>query len=146
MIGWSSAGAIYKDDVYGSGKDLTIRIALQEIADAQNDVDAYIAQQPEKTRSAPMVAADIANRLVSAGRADEALKALGEVKSGGGTDVTFEWQLARIKALEALERSKEAQEFCWTCFEQSLNDDHLRGYVRRLPDFDDIEAEEKAFA
>ncbi len=36
--------------------------------------------------------------------------------------------------------------FRWRCFERSLNDEHLRAYLKRLPDFDDIEAEEKAFA
>lgn len=146
VIGWSSAGPIYEGDVYESGKDLTIRIALQEIADTQNDVDAYIAQQPEKTRSAPMVAADIANRLISAGRAEEALKALDRVEVKGRADLPFEWEQARIEALEALARHQEAQDFRWRCFERSLNDEHLRAYLRRLPDFDDIEAEEKAFA
>ncbi len=146
IIGWSSAGAIYEDEVYGNHKDLTVRIALQEIADAQGDVDAYIAQQPEKTRSAPMVAADIANRMVSAGRAEEALAALDKVEAKGRQDGPFEWQLARTEALEALERGEEAQQFRWQCFEQSLNDEHLRAYVRRLPDFDDLEAEERGFA
>ena len=146
VIGWSSADPIYEGDVYESGKDLTIRIALQEIADTQNDVDAYIAQQPEKTRSAPMVAADIANRLISAGRAEEALYALDKIEVKGRTDVPFEWEQARIEALEALERNEEAQDFRWRRFEQSLNEAHLRAYLRRLPDFDDIEAEEKAFA
>jgi hypothetical protein len=146
VIGWSSAGAIYEDEIYENHKDLTIRIALQEIADAQDDVDAYIAQQPEKTRGAPMIAADIANRLVSAGRAEEALAALDKVETKGWQDVPFEWQLARTEALEALERNDEAQAFRWKCFEQSLNDEHLRAYVRRLPDFDDIEAEERGFA
>lgn len=146
VIGWSSAGAIYEDEVYGNHKDLTVRIALQEIADAQDDVDAYIAQQPERTRDAPMVAADIANRLISAGRAEEALAALDKVETKGRQDVPFEWQLARTEALEALERSDDAQAFRWMCFEQSLNDEHLRAYVRRLPDFDDLEAEERGFA
>lgn len=146
VIGWSSAGPIYEGDVYESGKDLTIRIALQEIADTQNDVDAYIAQQPENTRSAPMVAADIANRLISAGRAAEAVKALDRVEVKGRADVPFEWELARVEALEALARHQEAQDFRWKCFERSLNDEHLRAHLRRLPDFDDIEAEEKAFA
>lgn len=146
VIGWSSAGAVYEDEVYGNHKDLTIRIALQEIADAQSDVDAYIALQPEKTRNAPLVAADIANRLISAGRAKEALEALDKVETKGREDVPLGWQLARTEALEALERGDEAQAFRWACFEQSLNEEHLRAYVRRLPDFDDIEAEERGFA
>lgn len=146
VVGWSSAGAIYEDEVYGNHKDLTIRIALQEIADAQGDVDAYIAPQPEKTRKVPMVAADIANRLVAGGRAEEALKALDKVDTKGRADVPFEWQLARVETLDALGRGEEAQTFRWACFAQSLNDEHLRAFLRRLPDFDDLEAEENAFA
>ncbi len=53
----------------------------------------------------------------------------------------FEWQLAWVETLEALERGDEAQAYRWTCFEQSLNDEHLRTFLRRLPDFDDMEAE-----
>jgi hypothetical protein len=144
VIGWGNQGAIYEDDVYGNHRDLTVRLALQEIADAQGDVDAYIAQH-EKTRKAPMVAAEIASRLISAGRAEEALAALDKVETRGRTDLPFEWQVARVEALEALERSEEAQAFRRSCFEQSLNDEHLRAYLRRLPDFDDLEAEERAF-
>ncbi|NVP54027.1 DUF6880 family protein [Mycoplana rhizolycopersici] len=146
VIGWSSRGPIYEDEVYATRRDLTVRIALQEIADALGDVDAYIAQQPEKTRSAPLVAADIANRLRSAGRAKEALTALDKVDTKGRADVPFDWQLARVETLDALGRGEEAQAFRWTCFEQSLNDEHLRAFLRRLPDFDDLEAEENAFA
>lgn len=146
VIGWSSQGEIYEDEVFGRHKDRTISHVLQEIADAQGDVDAYIALQPEKTRAAPIVAAEIANRLISAGRAEEALEALDKVDTNGRSEVSFNWQLARVDALEALERENEAQAFRWECFEQSLNDEHLRAYVRRLPDFDDLEAEEKAFA
>ncbi|WP_342028430.1 DUF6880 family protein, partial [Rhizobium ecuadorense] len=62
IIGWGSAGPLYEDEIDGTQRDLTVRIALQEIADAQGDVDDYIAQQPEKTRKMPMIAADIANR------------------------------------------------------------------------------------
>lgn len=146
VIGWSSQGPIYEDEAYGNHHELAARIALQEIADAQGDVDAYIAQQPEKTRKAPMVAADIASRLVAAGRAEEALKALETVETRGRADVPFEWQRALTETLEALERGEEAQAFRWQCFEQSLDDRHLRAYLRQLPDFDDIEAEEKAIA
>ncbi|MGO7368848.1 DUF6880 family protein [Rhizobium ruizarguesonis] len=146
IIGWGSAGALYEDEIYGTQRDLTVRIALQEIADAQGDVDDYIAQQPEKTRRMPMIAADIANRLISAGRAKEALEVLNEVDTTGQAGMPFEWQLARVETLEALGRREEAQAYRWTCFEQSLHDQHLRAFLKRLPDFDDLEAEEKAFA
>lgn len=145
VTGWSSNGPVYEDEIYDNHRELTVRIALQEIADALGDVDAYIAQQPENTRKAPMVAADIASRLLAAGRADEALLALDRVDTRNRSDVPIEWQLARVKVLEALERGEEAQAYRWTCFEQSLNDQHLRDFLRRLPDFDDMEAEERAY-
>ncbi|MBY5440814.1 DUF6880 family protein [Rhizobium leguminosarum] len=146
IIGWSSGGPLYEDEIYGTRRDLMVRIALQEIADAQGDVDAYIAQHPEKTRKMPMTAADIANRLVSAGRAKEALAVLNKVDAADQAGMPFEWQLARVETLEALGRREEAQIYRWTCFEQSLHDQHLRAFLKRLPDFDDLEAEEKAFA
>jgi hypothetical protein len=146
VIGWSSKGPIYEDQVYGNHRERTVRIALQEIADAQGDVDAYIAQQPEKTRKAPLVTTDIARRLLSAGRAGEALETLSAVDTRGRDDAPIEWQLARVEVLEALGRADDAQADRWKWFEQSLNDLHLRAFIRRLPDFDDLEAEEKAFA
>ncbi|MGR9374918.1 DUF6880 family protein [Rhizobium leguminosarum] len=145
IIGWGRGSPLYEDEIDSTQRDLTVRIALQEIADAQGDVDDYIAQQPEKTRKMPMIAADIANRLVSAGRAKEAIEVLNEVDATGQA-TPFEWQLARVETLEALGRREEAQTYRWTCFEQSLHDQHLRAFLKRLPDFDDLEAEEKAFA
>jgi hypothetical protein len=144
-IGWSSNGPIYVDDVYGNHRELTVRIALQEIADAQGDVDAYIALQPAKTRTVPPIATEIANRLLAAGSAAQALTTL-DAAEMAGRKAPFEWQQARIDALEALDRNEEAQAFRWLCFEQALDDEHLREFIRRLPDFDDIEAEDKAFA
>ena len=32
----------------------------------------------------------------------------------------------------------------WSCFERSLSPTHLRSYLKRLPDFDDVEAENRA--
>ena len=36
--------------------------------------------------------------------------------------------------------------FRWGCFEQFFDASHLRDYLKRLPDFDDVEAEERALA
>ncbi|NKK70572.1 hypothetical protein G9X64_33350 [Rhizobium sophorae] len=146
VIGWGSGGAIYQDEIAGTHRDLTVRIALQQIADAQGDVDAYIGQHPEETRKAPMIAADIANRLLSAGRAKEALQTLDGADRRGWAEMPFEWQLARVETLEALGRAEEAQTYRWACFERSLHAGHLKAFLKRLPDFDDLEAEEKAFA
>jgi hypothetical protein len=47
-------------------------------------------------------------------------------------------------------RSKEflgaTQAFRWGCFERSPSEDKLRAYLMCLPDFDDIEAEERALS
>ena len=43
VIGWSVGGALYADEISSRQRETTIRLALQEIADAQGDVDAFIA-------------------------------------------------------------------------------------------------------
>ncbi|MBB4575212.1 DUF6880 family protein [Rhizobium lentis] len=144
ILGWGGSGPIYQDEIYAKDRRLTARMALQEIADAQDDVDAFIAQQPEETLRAPMVAIAISDRLLLAGRAEEALRILDGVDHR--FEMPFEWQEARAETLEALGRREEAQAYRWQCFEQSLNVEHLRAFLRKLADFDDIEAEEKAFA
>tara|TARA_R110002020_G_scaffold145996_4_gene320431 strand:- start:13391 stop:14827 length:1437 start_codon:yes stop_codon:yes gene_type:complete len=146
ILSWGSAGPVYLDEIDGNNRALTVRIALQDIADALGDVDAYVAQQPEATRTKPMVATDIASRLLQAGRAEEALAALDQAGPAGTAEAPFAWQSARAETLEALGRGAEAQAYRWACFETSLSDEHLRAFVRRLPDFDDIEAEERALA
>src|SRR4029077_873365 len=56
----------------------------------------------------------------------------------------FEWEDVRIDVLGALGRADDAQAARWGCFERSLSSTHLRAYLKRLPDFADVEAEEKA--
>jgi hypothetical protein len=147
-IGWSSSGAIYEDEMAERSRVSTVRLALTEIADAQGDVDAFIQQYEKETRKVPKIAAEIARRLVSAGRAKEAwqtIEATEHRRRHSGSDwPDFEWEDARIDVLEALGRDKDAQAARLGCFERSLSSAHLRAYLKRLPDFDDVEAEEKA--
>ena len=120
--------------------------ALREIADALGDVDAYIAQFDDKARRVPGNAAEIADRLRKVGRLDEAwraIEAVGEEALGPGL---AEWRQARVETLEALGRGDEAQAFRWACFLSTLDAAQLRGHLKRLPDFDDIEAEDRAMA
>lgn len=122
-------------------------LALRQIADAAGDVDAFVASYPAAARDLPAVAAEIAGRLLGAGRAEEALAVLDRVDmSPDGGWVPAEWQDARIAALEALGRGDAAQAFRWACFTRQLSAPHLRDYLKRLPDFDDMEAEERALA
>lgn len=144
VIGWSTGGPMYEDGITALSRESTIRLALQEIADAQGDVDAFIAQYDEKMRKVPKIAAEIAQRLLAAGRAQEALRTIeaAEHRRGGWTD--FDWEDARIEALDALGRSDEAQAARWSCFERALSAEYLRAYLKRLSDFDDVEAEARA--
>ncbi len=147
-IGWSSAGPIYADEMAERSRVSTVRLALTEIADMQGDVDAFIAQYEKETRKVPKIAAEIARRLLSAGRVNEAWQAISAAehrrRNGGWNWPDFEWENARIEVLDALGRADDAQAARWSCFERSLSSSHLRAYPKRLPDFDDIEAETKA--
>lgn len=147
VIGWgSSSGPIYADDYAERRRESLVRMALEEIADAQGDVDGYIAQQGERAKAAPAVAAGIAQRLLSAGRPEEAWLAINAIDEQRAGWIPHEWEQARVDVLEALGRKEEAQAFRWTCFERSLDGTHLRAHLRRLPDFDDLEAEQRALS
>ena len=49
-----------------------------------------------------------------------------------------------VAALLAAGRTEEAQRFRWARFEARLDADHLRAYLKALPDFEDVVAERKA--
>jgi hypothetical protein len=146
VIGWGSGGPFYADESAARQRDSTIRLALQTIADLQGDVDAFIAQQSQRARTVPRVAAEIAQRLLEAGRAEEAWTAINAIDEDRPGWIPFEWEETRLEVMEALGRADEAQAFRWACFERTLDTEHLRGYLKRLPDFDDLEAEERAMA
>ncbi|MBM3578415.1 MAG: hypothetical protein FJX40_12315 [Alphaproteobacteria bacterium] len=143
-IGWSTGGPIYEDEIADPHRARVIEIALRDIADAQGDVDAFIAQYDRETRKVPRIAAAIAERLLAAGRAAEALQTIEAAKHKRSGWPEFEWEDARIAALDGLERSDDAQTARWSCFERFLSARHLRDYLKQLPDFDDIEAESRA--
>jgi len=144
VIGWGSGGATYADEITARRRERITRFALQEIADAQGDVDSFIEQYDEKTRKVPGIAVEIAGRLLAAGRAEEALSTIDAAKHRQPDWPDLDWEGARIDALEALGRGDEAQAARWSCFERTLSETHLRAYLKRLPDFDDIDAVERA--
>ena len=126
------------------------RQKLLWIADAEGDVDEFVRLHPPDERTRPHYAADIARRLLAAGRAAEALRTLDAAK--GGTDARsvmgrpdFGWADARIESLDALGRHDEAQDVRWSCFDRGLSARHLRGWLKRFPGFEGMEAEERAF-
>ena len=115
-----------------------------EIADARGDADGFIAQLDAKARRVPAVAAAIAHRLLRAGRAEEALAALDAAETSRWLEPSPEWHAARLEALEAVGRGEEAQALRWARFEAALSEEDLRAHLKRLPDFDDLQAEERA--
>lgn len=146
VIGWSSRGPIHADEIAETARQSTVRMALKDIADLQGDVDGFIAQYDENTRKVPKIAAEIARRLLAAGRAEEAWEAINAVGEDRRGWIPHEWEETRLAVMEALGRHEEAQAFRWTCFKRGLDASHLRAYLKRLPDFDDLEAERKALA
>lgn len=103
----------------------------------------------------------IACRLLEAGRAEEALGWIRRPGSGGLrymteadlTDGRMPGEVAasqrvRLEAriLEALGDRIAAQTLRWSAFEQSLDATILRDYLDALPEFEDVEALDRAFA
>jgi hypothetical protein len=144
-IAWSNSGPTYQDEIDVRARESMVHLALIEIADALGDVDGFIAQYDAKTRKVPGIAAEIARRLLEAGRAEEALGILDEAKQRTDARLEYDWENARIAVLMALGREQETQDMRWSCFERSLSNQHLREYLKRLPDFDDVDAENRAF-
>ncbi|MCT0218711.1 hypothetical protein KQ304_06825 [Synechococcus sp. CS-1329] len=126
-----------------------VRIAMLDIADALGDADAYLAEYRDHDPEAltvPAIAARVAERLTPAGRAEEALALLEEAdprlsERRAGAE---EWCDARLAALEALGRRDEAQGQRWEYALMELSRRHLRDYLKRLPAFEDADAEERA--
>jgi hypothetical protein len=130
-------------------RDLIVRSAMLDIADALGDAEAYLAEyrvhDPEAL-TVPAIAARVAERLTTAGRADDALALLQEADPGLAQRRTGaeEWCDALLAALEALGRGDEAQTQRWEYALMELSRRHLRDYLKRLPAFEDVEAEERA--
>jgi len=145
VIGLSTRGPIYQDDYERGRHGRLVRSALIEIADALGDVDGFAGRYSDEERANPAIAAAIAERLLAADRASEALATLdgadGALRQGGHWP---DWQRVRIEVLDALGRSSDAQKDRWQAFERGLDAVYLRAHLKRLPDFDDIEAEERA--
>ncbi|CAO4177739.1 DUF6880 family protein [Methylorubrum populi] len=131
----------------------------QVIADARNDADAFIAIERDLSPERPDLPA-VAERLLKAGRAEEALDWIRRKQKPGTVVLTRqdliagaidpdgperEREAVEIRVLDALGRKVEAQALRWARFEQSLDPQILRDYLARLPDFEDDETLERAF-
>jgi len=123
-----------------------ISIALRDIALAEGDADAFIETYQGRDLTNPIFVSEIAMQLLRPGRAEEAFSYLdraqpSEQKRHFGKDI---WTDARIVVLDAVKRTDEAQALRLEFFQAHLSHSHLRAYLRRLPDFEDFEAEQRA--
>ena len=147
VVGISTRGPIFEDDFEARYEGRRLRSALTEIADALGDVDGYIVQFSASEQTNPSIAADIAERLLGAHRPAEALAALDRAEANSHNAGHWpDWQRVHIDVLDALGRTAQAQSERWAIFERSLNAEYLRAHLKRLPDFDDEEAETRALA
>lgn len=134
------------------------RDALQALLDAQGDAQAYAATYSASETVLPPVGARIAQRFLKAGQIQDAQQALeksnpnsgaaGSRKASIGTPISepglVAWENAWIDLLDAKGDKEVAQAARWAGFERDLSPDHLRAYLRRLPDFDDVVATDRA--
>jgi hypothetical protein len=123
-----------------------LSLALRDIAEVEGDTDAFIDTYQGRDLTNPLFVSEIAMQLLQAGRAKEALGYLDRAEPSEqnrhfGQD---RWTDARIAALDALKRTDEAQALRLAFFQTHLSPSHLREYLRRLPDFEDFEAEQRA--
>ena len=126
----------------------TSAIILSEIADAQGDVDAYMAGYSAEQLTYATIAPNVARRLLDADRSKEAFSILTRAMAANADtsfrvvspdlDDVYEDCLEKLGKLDALKTH------LWTRFEQVLCPRSLRKYLKLLPDFDDIEAEDTA--
>lgn len=137
-----------------------LRPVVRVLADAGRDVDAWLEVLPEAERRTPRAGAEIAARLLQAGRVAEARAALEAARDrpeptprwGLGRsrpappEPSLAWDLADIAVLEAEGRPDAARAARWALFERDLQADALRDYIARLPDFEDVVALDRAFA
>ena len=126
---------------------------IRAVADAAGDVDAFLETVPRTLRQDPGTAAAVGRRLLTAGRIDEALATLQAADPrdrvrglDGRPDPAAEpWYEAWIEALDLSGETRAAHEERWAMFERTLSPDPLRRFLKALPDFDDVEATDRAF-
>jgi hypothetical protein len=128
---------------------------LRRLADAAGDAHAYRATFTDAALRTPSAAAEVARRLLAAGDVEQAGEVLQAAvgKPGRGligkarpAEPDFDWEGVWIDYLERCGRTADAQAARWVSFERTLSAARAREFTTRLPDFEDVEAEQRAFA
>lgn len=121
-----------------------VKGCLQEIAASSGDTNAYIAQYSDEDLKRKDISAEVAGLLLSDGQAEAAVALLLAADREASAAEQELWDDVYIACLEALGQSQEAQAHRWASFSATLNARHLRDYLKALPDFDDVDAEDLA--
>lgn len=141
-------GSTTPEEIVERNRKSTSSVILADIADAQGDVDAYMARYSDEQLTYGTIAPDVARRLLDAGRVEEAMQIVLNCREAekGGSYRMFRYDLDAVyeECLEKLGQTDELKQHLWDTFTQTLMDSALRKYLKLLPDFDDIEAEERA--
>jgi len=148
------AGAALRLMVERVGEAPGLLLLVRQLADAAGEVDAYAATFTGDSIRVPANAAEVGRRLLDAGRVEDAGKVLeaarpktgGRLWRGKAAAPDFGWESVWIDWLDRSGQGDAAQEARWASFERTLSVERAKAFVRRLADFDDVEAEEKAFA
>ena len=129
-------------------QDHTCSVILADIADAQGDVDAYMARYTPEQLTYGTIAPDVVRRLLDAGRVQDAFDIVTRSRDAqkGKSLGFFHHDLNAVyeECLEKLGQQDTLKAHLWETFAQTLSGPSLKKYLKLLPDFDDIEAEEKA--
>lgn len=129
------------------GHDRTLAMILRDVADASGDVDGWLARYTPEQLTFHTIAPEAAQRLLAAERAEDALRI---VTTALSRDARADWldtpdlDDAHFACLAALGREDGLRAALWARFEKRLCPEALRRHLHRLPDFDDIDAEDQA--
>lgn len=123
-----------------------IRLAADRVGDPVAYRETYGADDLRD----PRIAAAIATRDLAAGRVDQAgelLRAAAPSADGRGRMAPPDeaWETAWIDWLEAADDAATAQTLRWESFTRTLALSRAKDIVARLPDFEDVQAEEWIF-
>ena len=124
---------------------------IRQLADAAGDVGAFRATYADAAVRTPAVAAELARRYLAATRTAEAGEVLrgaapqGQALRGKASEPDFGWETVWIDYLDQAGDQEAAQAVRWASFERTLLTERARAFIGRLGDFDDVEAEARAF-
>jgi hypothetical protein len=130
------------------GRAAAIRRALQDLADGEGDVDAFIDLVPSENRKHSTVAAGIGRRLLAAGRAQEAVAVLEaatakkparhseldeDIYGIGWEGPSADWESVYLGALDATGQTEYAQQLRRQVSRSDSPAERPRGYLKVLP-------------